>query len=360
MAESVRSGPPPKPALAVTGQQRSTTGAANWSGEGASWGAQLDESLSWKRTSRPSIASRATKARSFRLRYASGRNHLEDWFSETARTRVAAQKLPLTNDWYSGRLEMRWNPRRRQVTSVVYVQGPKKGETPKSPWNSLERAKLVVSALTPLLIAIVGITATVVVHFQDVARAQKEELRVKKATADPLIEDMQATISQVSTVLLAADISMPRENPEERGKTLRALSDTVLATSRRLHEDSNKLMYLINDPDVSSDLSSTEIGESILISTAFNCVASKGEPGKPQCSAEQPIKQLSQCTYAKTLALRMFEFKPVNLDGIDTRECHMHWLVAPTDVEVLKRAQAGWQAMAASAAAAVAAGAASH
>jgi len=38
----------------------------------------------------------------------------------------------------------------------------------------------------------------------------------------------------------------------------------------------------------------------------------------------------------------------------------MHWLVAPTDVEVLKKAQGGWEAIAASAAAAVAASAASY
>lgn len=253
---------------------------------------------------------------------------------------------------------MRWNPRRRHVTSVVYVQGAKRDEPARNPWNSLEKAKLAVSALTPLFIAVIGITATVVLHFQDVARTQKEELRVTKATADPLIEDMQGIISQVSTALLSAEMSVQHESADERIRTLRELNETVLATTRKLHEDSNKLIYIINDPDVTSDLVSAGLGESIIISNSLTCVTNRGEPNKPQCSVEQPIKQLSQCAYAKTLALRMFELRPVSLDGIDTRECHMHWLVAPTNVEVLRKAQAGWAAMVASAAAA--ASAASH
>ena len=37
---------------------------------------------------------------------------------------------------------MRWNPRRRQVTSAVHVQARKAAEDMlKSPWNSLESAE---------------------------------------------------------------------------------------------------------------------------------------------------------------------------------------------------------------------------
>jgi len=252
---------------------------------------------------------------------------------------------------------MRWNPRRRQVTSVVYVQsGKKEAEKPKSPWNSLEVWKLCVGALTPLFIAIIGVSATVTLHRQDVERAQREDLRVKKAAADPLIEDLQNTVSQVSTALMSAEMAVEKPDAEARDKALSKLNAAITETRQKLHDDNSKLRYIINEPAVINDLASSELAESIEVSLAMTCVIDHGMPNKPQCTVDKHVKQLTNCNYAKVLALRMFELIPIRLDGIDTRGCYLNSMVLPTDLVALKKAYADAAAMTAS----VAASAASH
>jgi hypothetical protein len=94
---------------------------------------------------------------------------------------------------------MRWNPRRRKVTSVAYVQ-PGKAEK-KSHWNSLEFAKIIVGAMTPLLIAAIGIVATMQSQKKDEQRAAEENMRVRKAAA---IEDLR--VRKAAAALLISDL----------------------------------------------------------------------------------------------------------------------------------------------------------
>lgn len=102
---------------------------------------------------------------------------------------------------------MRWNPRRRQVTSVVYVRSNKPAETekPKSPWNSLEIAKIAVGAMTPLLIASIGVYVTIATHSQDAARIAREDLRSRKATATQVLQKLEGGMESYNKAVMSAD-----------------------------------------------------------------------------------------------------------------------------------------------------------
>ncbi len=65
-----------------------------------------------------------------------------------------------------------------------------------NPWNSLEVAKIIVGALTPLLIACLGVYITWDSHRQDAQRLAHEDLRSRKAAALPAILELERTDRQ--------------------------------------------------------------------------------------------------------------------------------------------------------------------
>jgi hypothetical protein len=75
------------------------------------------------------------------------------------------------------------------ATMVKTFEARKQPRT--SPWNSLEVVKIFVGALTPLLIAGVGVFATVTLHREDERRQLRDDMRARKAAALPLILDLK-------------------------------------------------------------------------------------------------------------------------------------------------------------------------
>ena len=76
-------------------------------------------------------------------------------------------------------------------------------KNPKSPWNSLEVAKIFVGAMTPLLIAGIGGYATWQSHKQDTERVAREDMRARKAAAALLIDDLDNQFNEFNKI--AAD-----------------------------------------------------------------------------------------------------------------------------------------------------------
>lgn len=91
---------------------------------------------------------------------------------------------------------MRWNPRRM---SAIRSGGrlPRKA---KSPWNSLEVAKIIVGAMTPLLIAGIGIYATQEARRQDAERVKREELKARKQAILPILGEIQTLHQNFSSL----------------------------------------------------------------------------------------------------------------------------------------------------------------
>lgn len=152
---------------------------------------------------------------------------------------------------------MRWNPRRRQVTSVVYVQSskPAEAEKPKSPWNSLEKAKLAISALTPVLIAIVGVYVTMHSHADDVQRIAAEQIRARRAAALPIIFDLDQQFTTFSNVAsdaiykAHAAITVLPSKPQLALAQSERVSAAIIDYRRRYQEDWLKLRPLLNNED---------------------------------------------------------------------------------------------------------------
>ena len=85
---------------------------------------------------------------------------------------------------------MRWNHKR--VKAIKAASAPSK---PKSPWNSLEVARIIVGAMTPLLIAIGGGYLTWVSHVQDIEKEKVERLRKTKIDLEPMVIELAHLMS---------------------------------------------------------------------------------------------------------------------------------------------------------------------
>ncbi len=237
---------------------------------------------------------------------------------------------------------MRWNPRRRQVTTVVYSQSSKPAEVekPKSPWNSLEIAKLILSALTPALIAFFGFYFAHRTHQEDVERTQREELRARKASAEPLIRDLMAnTVGIMSAIDDAAKV-LDTQKESERKKTLDRLHAFVKDRQGVVSQANAKLQYLIDDPEVTSSLSGSWLQQDIEIAYALECADSKAHAGKAQsCSISEHTNNLWHCGIARNFVLESFDHLPIALGGIDVSNCYLGTAVKQMSPEDLKRAR---------------------
>jgi hypothetical protein len=160
---------------------------------------------------------------------------------------------------------MRWNVRRRQVTSIVYVRpserekGARAKEPKESPWTSLEVAKLLVGAATPAFIAIFAAFMTWQSHEQDVDRSRADELRAEKQALYPVAEDLRVVTSNfellVSSAEAASDASWFQRNSAE----LRSQAATL---AKKVHDKRSELKeqvdadwrrigtIAVNDPQV--------------------------------------------------------------------------------------------------------------
>ncbi len=263
---------------------------------------------------------------------------------------------------------MRWNPRRRQVTSVIYVQAGKTAdEKPKSPWNSLEASKLVVGSLTPLVIGLIGVYYAHEGQVAQAERAQQEQLRTRKAEAEPLIREQQSVVARIIKALDDAEKSV-EARPADRSKLLAELDGTLKPLSEANFSASTKLHYVINDPFVASDMAREVLQDDLDIASARECIENKGVAGRPQCSVKPITSKLWRCSVAKTFALSSFEHLPVEMKGLETKDCHFPSLVKVDDPESIRKAMQMADALgaflasykASEAAAASAASAASH
>lgn len=236
---------------------------------------------------------------------------------------------------------MRWNPRRRQVTSVVYVHSTKKDEKPKSPWNSLEIAKIAVGTLTPLAIAFFGFYVTHQTHTEDVERMQREELRARKAAAAPLIDELMAnTVGILSAIDDAAKLLATQKAPEMK-VTLERLHAFVKERQGLVSQADAKLQYLIDDPAVTASLSGAWLQQDIEIASALECADTQLNPSKGKaCSITEHTNNLWHCGIARNFVLQSFDHLPITLGGIDVSNCDLGSTVKQMSPAEIKQAHA--------------------
>jgi len=251
---------------------------------------------------------------------------------------------------------MRWNPRRGKVTSVAYVQ-PDTKEKSKSPWNSLEVAKIIVGAMTPLLIASIGIYATWQLHQQDVERAQREQIRLRKSAAEPLVHDLQTNTNQIVFAINAADAVLDQQSHVRRKKTADDLKATVGHLQELNSQTRARLQSIIYKDDPSISFTGAELAQTIEIALAVECAESRvNAVNAPRCGMREHSDNIWRCSLAINLALTMFDQLPISADWMDVKGCGMDGLIKPIDPETAKKVRALTAAYAAS----IAASAASH
>jgi hypothetical protein len=223
---------------------------------------------------------------------------------------------------------MRWNRRRRRVTSVVYMKSDKPAEVerPASPWNSLEKAKLAVGVLTPLLIASFGVYVTIHSHADDVERAADAEVRARKAAALPIIADLDQQYksfleiaSEVVYTTHSAVVVRPGDNELVLAQ-LNRLSAASDEYAKRFQEDWLKLRSLLNDESEYEDLhrmsQSTVVGP--VTASAHDCVEAvineKEENLPKKCDALLVGNKASSCQFLINYRLERFDLvEPVAL-----------------------------------------------
>ena len=116
-----------------------------------------------------------------------------------------------------------------------------RGKKSKTAWNSLEVAKLLVAATTPILLAFFGLIVTRASH-------DKEDLRTRKATAEPILAGLQVN-AQIVKIDLDQKLAQLRnqQEPKKRGALLDSIYEDMNDYNAKAAVEFVRLRFLIND-----------------------------------------------------------------------------------------------------------------
>ena len=198
---------------------------------------------------------------------------------------------------------------------------------PKSPWNSLEVAKLAVSSLMALVIAAIGIYATRQAHQQDVDRVERENLRARKAKADPIVAEFRSDTIKTSLMHMNLwdDGGPVASDPYERAKQL---SGKQFAYEDRMNERWRTLRYLVNDDarfDKLIEAYEKKVKEPLNWRAACRLRdISKDLPPNENCRSKLVLGDApTTCADAIATALNSFESLPIRYKAEDIRLCEL-------------------------------------
>lgn len=106
----------------------------------------------------------------------------------------------------------------------------------KSAWNSLEFAKIFVSAFTSAVVGYVGYSATVTIHKEDVARAAKEDMRKRGLAILPLIGDLRTRYLEFGYSIDAFYKDMQTQVSQADKEAEKANMDALESRSKREYD----------------------------------------------------------------------------------------------------------------------------
>lgn len=188
---------------------------------------------------------------------------------------------------------MRWNPRRRRDTVVVHVHPGKpvesqtveqpvsaalvaqpEPEKAKSPWNSLEVAKIIVGASTPIVLALFTYFTTKQSHDQEAARAKqmqeqeeqrvaREDLKSRKEAIQALAYDIREQSTKIFDAAEVYDESMEKNAKngalrirysEVFWKTYNAFQRSTDDAYRKIDADWSRIELIIRDSTKFNDI----------------------------------------------------------------------------------------------------------
>ena len=144
---------------------------------------------------------------------------------------------------------MRWNPRRTQA-----IRSGGAARKSRGPWNSLEVAKIIVGALTPLLIGCIGIYATWQSHMEDIRRTAREDINSRRSAMIPLVADLMSqdlkyakSLGKFFSGLPSLDRKLGDAAYADLLKAVKAHDDAFVERDRQVNEDWERIRVVIDD-----------------------------------------------------------------------------------------------------------------
>lgn len=209
---------------------------------------------------------------------------------------------------HSIKSQIRWTRRRRR-------------DAKNSPWNSLEIVKLLVGALTPLMIACGGVYASWYVHQRDVERANAIETTTKKAASQPLIDELLSNSAGVVAGLGDLDDAIATKHGRQLQRAVDKLQDEIYARAHSADQASAKLGYLMNDRRLTEVLSNANMRRFMQVGEAVRCARSHLSGKAATCSIKASAQNMFECAGVLTVALTYSENWKERLARPDSLEC---------------------------------------